>query len=103
MADLTEKSSRTPISDRVYNHIKSNIANGSWKPGDKIPSENILCKTLDVSRVSARAAIRKLTNMGILESYQGRGTFVCADAAFDKHKRYLPYRSCRLSRPRQSS
>lgn len=81
MADLTEKSSRTPISDRVYNHIKSNIANGSWKPGDKIPSENILCKTLDVSRVSARAAIRKLTNMGILESYQGRGTFVCADAA----------------------
>ena len=56
MADLTEKSSRTPISDRVYNHIKSNIANGSWKPGDKIPSENILCKTLDVSRVCADAA-----------------------------------------------
>lgn len=77
MNDLNFGYSRTPISDRVYTYIKGEIVNGNWKSGDKIPSENTLCKTLGVSRVSVRAAIKKLTSMGLIESFQGKGTFVC--------------------------
>ncbi|MPN35087.1 Pyruvate dehydrogenase complex repressor [bioreactor metagenome] len=60
-------------------YIKGEIVNGSWKPGDKIPSENMLCKTLSVSRVSVRAALKKLTSVGLIESFQGKGTFVCKE------------------------
>jgi len=82
MNDFNFGYSRTPISDQVYNYIKGEIVEGNWKPGEKIPSENTLCKTLNVSRVSVRAAIKKLSSIGLIESFQGKGTFVCKEGNF---------------------
>ncbi len=82
MNELNFGYSRTPISDQVYSYIKGEILKGNWKPGEKIPSENMLCKTLGVSRVSVRAAIKKLASIGLIESFQGKGTFVCKEGSF---------------------
>lgn len=64
------------ISENVFEYLQSNLSSGTWKPGQRIPSERELCATLGVSRVSVRSAIGKLKGMGLLESRQGGGTFV---------------------------
>ncbi len=64
------------ISEAVLQQMKSMIARGEWKPGDKIPAEPVLAEMFGVSRLSVRDALQQLTSMGIVERKQGRGTFV---------------------------
>jgi len=68
------------LSADVCEQIKANIKNGLWKEGDKIPSENELVKELGVSRVSIRSAIDQLRGNGIIETFQGKGSFVAKNA-----------------------
>lgn len=70
------------VSDQVFQYLKDNIAQGRWRPGEKIPSENKLCELLEVSRISVRSAIGRLASLGLLESKQGNGTFVCQPGSF---------------------
>ena len=67
---------RNNVSNEVLEQIKSNILEGEWKPGDKIPSENELKDMFGVSRNSVRAALQKLIALGILTAKHGGGTFV---------------------------
>lgn len=64
------------VTSQVADYLKKNIENCVWKAGEKIPSESQMTKTMGVSRASLRAAIRELVGAGILESEQGKGTFV---------------------------
>lgn len=64
------------VTARIARYIRKNIQNGSWIIGDKIPSENQLCKELGVSRVSVRNALQQFIALGILESIHGKGTFL---------------------------
>ena len=66
----------TSAVDTVYNYLFQNIRNSTWKPGDKIPSEADLCGILNVSRVSVRGALGRLSALGMVQSRQGKGTFV---------------------------
>ena len=38
------------VTARVVTYIKNNIRSGSWTVGEKIPSENELCRELDRCR-----------------------------------------------------
>ncbi|MFM9282175.1 FadR/GntR family transcriptional regulator [Paenibacillus jiagnxiensis] len=64
------------IVNRVFEQMNELIRSGEWKAGSKIPSESSLCEMFQVSRVSVRSAIQKLRDMGVVTTYQGRGTFV---------------------------
>ena len=70
------KIKRTNVVDQVLNYLKSNISTGVWKPGEKIESELKLVEQLHVSRASVHNAIQQLIALGVLESFQGKGTFV---------------------------
>lgn len=70
------KIERTNVVEKVLEYLKSNIINGVWKPGDKISPELELVSELQVSRASIHNAIQQLIAVGVLESYQGKGTFV---------------------------
>lgn len=65
------------VKDQVYAQIRDRIMDGTWLPGTKIPSEKSLAEALGVSRVSIREAVQMLASLGLLESKQGGGTYVC--------------------------
>lgn len=67
------------VTNRIMAYIAKNIQKKNWTVGEKIPSENEICKTLGVSRVSVRRALQQFIALGILESSQGKGTFLKND------------------------
>ncbi len=66
------------VTDGVVDYLTDAISSGQWKPGDRIPSEAQLCTLLGVSRITVRSAIGQLAALGLVQSQQGKGTFVCA-------------------------
>lgn len=75
---------KTPaVSEQVTDFLKQKITDGRWAPGTRISSENELTRELGVSRASVRSGIKQLEALGILESHQGKGTFVRAIPAGD--------------------
>lgn len=71
-----QKVKKQNISDIVYDQLEQNILNGEWKPGAKIPSENMLSAQLGVSRVTVRNALQRLSSIGLIVAKQGGGTYV---------------------------
>lgn len=70
-----------PVSNKklyiqIYNQILSEIQAGSFKVGDKLPSERELCAQFGVSRAPVRQALSALEMNGIIYSRQGEGVFV---------------------------
>ena len=51
---------------QVVNHVRSLIENGTLQPGDQIPPERELARTLKVSRASLRTGIGYLAAMGVM-------------------------------------
>ena len=67
-----------PLYERVRQAIAASIADGTYAPGDKLPSESRLAEELGINRLTVRRAIEELARAGVVESRQGSGTFVSA-------------------------
>ena len=65
--------------EKVIEHIKNEIWQGTLKRGERLPPERELAESLGVSRNSVREAIRTLGLMGFVSSTQGAGNFVTCD------------------------
>ncbi len=65
-----------PIYLQVKAYILDTIKKGYYKSGDKLPTERHLSEKLGISRNTVSAAYKELLLEGVLESSQGRGTFV---------------------------
>ena len=76
--DHVEAESVLQTAERLYNSI---VAEGTLRPGDKLPNEVELSQQLGVSRATLREAIRELAARGVLEVRRGRGTFVSEEVA----------------------
>jgi GntR family transcriptional repressor for pyruvate dehydrogenase complex len=61
---------------QVVNHVRSLIESGTLQPGDKIPPERELARSLKISRASLRTGIGYLAAMGVMKIRHGVGTFV---------------------------
>lgn len=61
---------------RVVADLKRRILTGELSPGAKLPSESQLVADYDVSRTVAREAVSRLQAEGLVETFQGRGSFV---------------------------
>lgn len=75
---------------QVVNHVRSLIEKGTLQPGDKLPPERELARTLNVSRASLRTGIGYLAAMGVMKIRHGVGTFV-ADGPPDLGKASLSF------------
>jgi len=67
-----------PLYERVRLALAASIADGTYQPGHKLPSEARLADDLGVNRLTVRRAIEELARAGIVESRQGSGTYVSA-------------------------
>jgi GntR family transcriptional repressor for pyruvate dehydrogenase complex len=61
---------------QVVNHIRALLEKGALRPGDRIPPERELARTLKISRASLRTGIGYLVAMGVMKVRHGVGTFV---------------------------
>lgn len=66
-----------PLYRQLMLHLRNDIATGVYPVHSRIPSEQELCESYGVSRVTVRKALAELTRDGLLERYQGKGTYVC--------------------------
>lgn len=61
---------------QVKEILQKSIEKGKFKPGDRLPSEQILCSRFGVSRITVRKALDLLVREGFIFRERGRGTFV---------------------------
>lgn len=69
----------TPLYQQIIDSLYSDISNGVYKKGEKLPTEQELSKKYGVSRVTVRNALAELTSQGLLSRQKGRGTFVTSE------------------------
>ncbi len=67
---------RRQITTAVIDRILSMIAEGYWQPGEALPAQRELAKSLGVGMSTLREALQSLQTMGVLEMRHGEGTFV---------------------------
>jgi GntR family transcriptional regulator, transcriptional repressor for pyruvate dehydrogenase complex len=66
------------LAQRVVAGLKARILDGTLPPGTKVPSESELIEEYAVSRTVVREAVTRLRAEGLVETFQGRGSFVLA-------------------------
>lgn len=71
-----DRESTAPIWFQIMRAVESRIADGTWSPGDRLPSESELCAHFSASRTSVRDALSRLESAGIISRQQGKGAFV---------------------------
>ena len=66
----------TPKHRQVYRSLESEIRDGRWKEGDRLPSEADLVRQFGASRITVGRAVRDLQRAGLVERRAGSGTYV---------------------------
>jgi GntR family transcriptional regulator len=65
-----------PLHKQISDWLREQIEEGSLKKNEKLPSENELSDTFEVSRVTVRRALQTLENEQLIYRCQGLGSFV---------------------------
>lgn len=65
-----------PMYARIERDLRQAIGSGELPLGSRVPSEEELCRKYAVSRMTARQALSRLADAGLLVRRQGVGTFV---------------------------
>jgi len=63
---------------RILDTLRTHIAKGDWRVGERIPTDEELMQHFGVSRFTVRAALDVLVADGIIKRYRRRGTFLIA-------------------------
>ena len=67
---------KVPKYVKIKNTIIQKIESGCYLPGDAIPSDNELMRTLNVSKSTITQALKNLEAEGYIIRQQGKGSFV---------------------------
>jgi GntR family transcriptional regulator len=73
------KSPGTALHRQLFLVVREQILRGVYPPGAALPNEDELCGHFGVSRITVRRALADLKAEGLVERFQGRGTFVSDD------------------------
>jgi GntR family transcriptional regulator len=65
-----------PIYTRIEADLRLAIADGAWRAGSRLPSEDALSRRYGVSRMTVRQALAGLASAGLVTKRHGVGTFV---------------------------
>jgi DNA-binding LacI/PurR family transcriptional regulator len=65
-----------PKYQEIVENISQEIQAGRFKAGAKLPSEAVLLKRFDTSRITVSRAMRELQNAGLIDRVAGSGSYV---------------------------
>ncbi|MFC4779358.1 GntR family transcriptional regulator [Paenibacillus sp. GCM10023252] len=100
---MTQREKQTPMYTQIHHYIIDGIEAGTWKPEEKLPSENELASQFSVSRITIKKALDKLVEEDRIYRIQGKGSFVAKNGrpilyASDKQRGKKPIVSLLLPR-----
>jgi DNA-binding GntR family transcriptional regulator len=75
MSNLEIITRATPVSEQVYDLLRSRILNGHYPAETRMPSEDRLAGELNVSRATIRSALAALASEKLVSRRQGDGTY----------------------------
>ena len=75
------------LSEQLADALVAGIGEGRLVPGQRLPTEAALVERFGVSRTVVREALSRLKTLGLLESRQGSGAYICQPDA--RHARRL--------------
>lgn len=75
---MCNKRSKTPIWKAIADTLRSDIAEGRYTAGDKLPTEANLAERFGVNRHTVRHGIGALVDEGLVRTRRGAGAFVAA-------------------------
>ncbi|AZA49468.1 FadR family transcriptional regulator [Chryseobacterium carnipullorum] len=78
---MKNKIIRKSLAEEVAGRLEQDIVSGSYRVGDKLPSEPMLMEEYGVGRSSVREAVKMLENKGIISVQQGVGIFLASKTA----------------------
>ena len=71
-------------SEQVYLWLLAYIDENKFSENQKVPSENALCRRLNVSRETVRVAMEQLVQEGLIYRVKGSGTYFHKDQALSR-------------------
>lgn len=77
-----------PLYREVRRRLLQCVAEGEWKPGERLPAESELADRFGVAVSTLRAGVKELTSAGVLIRRQGKGTFVAQHDPHSQHFRF---------------
>lgn len=72
----TEAPGKGPKYKRIYKELREALADGTYSPGSKLPSENDLVGNFAASRPTVRRALAQLETEGFIDRRMGSGSMV---------------------------
>ncbi|KKB84211.1 GntR family transcriptional regulator [Devosia limi DSM 17137] len=78
--DVTPATRKPKLAELVVGGLRKSIMAGQYVAGQKLPTESQLTKQFGVSRTVVREALAALAADGLVQSRQGAGAFVIANA-----------------------
>lgn len=101
-----DRDSYEPAYAQLVRILLRQVADGEFRPGDRLPSEAQLCERYGVSPMTVRRVVNILADRGVVIAEQGRGTFVrpleLATATFDLDRLQQLFRDDAQSRVKLS-
>jgi len=74
--DLIPSPLRVPVAESTRDRLIQMLLDGTFREGDRLPSEQDMARNLRVSRTTIREAYKSLVDLGYLVRRHGQGTFV---------------------------
>ena len=78
---IISTSSGKPIYEQIVEQIKGAIVTGALAEGEQLPSIRALANSLRVSAITTKRAYADLEAAGLIETVQGKGSFVAGGNA----------------------
>ncbi|WP_226782816.1 phosphonate metabolism transcriptional regulator PhnF [Oceaniglobus trochenteri] len=75
---MRNKGSKTPIWQAIADALRSDLAEGRYSPGDRLPTEADLADRFGVNRHTVRHGLSALVEEGLVRTRRGAGAFVTA-------------------------
>ncbi|MGG4496145.1 PLP-dependent aminotransferase family protein [Brevibacillus reuszeri] len=71
-----DKHKEQPVYQQIAKRLEQQIIEGELPPGSSLPAERVLARRYGVNRGTVSAAYEELRSLGLLQSWQGSGTWV---------------------------